>query len=295
MMRAILFTLALVACASDVGHSSAPILQGAFDNTDTSVVAILITSANGPDDDALCSGTVVSPHVVLTAAHCLSPDVAGPIQSVAIFTGQNALDPTETSDPQNIVDVQTTIVDPDFVANTEDPSHDIAMVIAATAMTQTPLALNHDSLGSGDVGTATESVGYGQSDGTNHATAGIRLSLASTIFAIDSEHIVLDDVLCEGDSGGPTFITKNGTQVVAGVHSFTDAEDCVGTGDDTRVDVHTGEIDDAINKYDPGFLPGGGCNASGRTGARDAWMIVLAISCTLRRKWRTPPRSSKRH
>ena len=183
MMRTV-FGLALFACAcaTDVGHSSAPILKGVFDATDTSVVAILITSANGPDDDALCSGTVVSPHVVLTAAHCLSPDVAGPIQSVQIFTGQNALDPNETSDPANVVNVATTIIDSGFVANTENPTHDIAMVIAASAMTQTPIALNHDSLGDGDVGTATESVGYGQSDGANHESAGIRLSLASTIF-----------------------------------------------------------------------------------------------------------------
>ena len=80
MTRASLLAITVaLGCGDRIGSASAPILSGTFDTTDTSVVALLITSAEGPQDDALCSGTVVSPHVVLTAAHCLDEAIAGPI------------------------------------------------------------------------------------------------------------------------------------------------------------------------------------------------------------------------
>ncbi len=291
MNRALAMMLVL-GCGGDVGSQSARILNGAYDTTDTSVVAVLVTSTEGPQNDSLCSGTVVSPHVVLTAAHCLDPIIVGPIDHVTIFTGQNALDPIQTADPQNLIAVAKTTFDHDFQANSEPPSHDLAMLTTQTAMTLAPMPLNHSSLGSGDIGAAAHSVGYGQLDGTNPDSAGVRRSLDTTLFDVTDEHIILSDVVCEGDSGGPTFITKNGVSVVAGVHSYTDAQDCSGTGGDTRVDRYTGEIDDAINAADPGFLPSG-CNTS--SGSGDAWLIALALVATVRARtpWQTRPRSSR--
>ncbi|HEY1954897.1 MAG TPA: trypsin-like serine protease [Polyangiaceae bacterium] len=272
----------LLACAAPIGTATEPILGGALDTTDTSVVALFIESANGPANDSECSATVVSPHVLLTAAHCLSPDVVGPIQSVQIFIGTDSDDPTELSDPSNYVDVASFTPDPAFTA--EGTTHDIGVVVAAAPLAQTPIAISHDGLGSGDIGTPVHVVGYGETNGADETTSGQRRSLDSKIFSVDDGHLGLDDVICFGDSGGPSFVTKNGTPVVAGVHSFGPPSNCIGIGEDTRVDQYTSFVDDAIDQADPGFLPGG-CNTSGGSG--DPIFAVLALGAML--AWRACP------
>src|SRR6185437_7644129 len=59
---------ALVACASPLGSSSSGIVGGELDTQTTGVVMVYIKPTAG--GWGTCSGTVVSPHVVVTAAHC---------------------------------------------------------------------------------------------------------------------------------------------------------------------------------------------------------------------------------
>jgi secreted trypsin-like serine protease len=269
------------ACAAPIGSESTSIVNGNPDTDDAAVVALHIVSANGPSSDALCSGTVVSPHVVLTAAHCLSTDVVGPIDHVEIFLGSNPFDPTQGSDASLFVQVASTSFDPQFSAN--GTTHDIGVVVAAQPLAPTPVPLNRDSLGSGDVGTPVQAVGFGESNGSDPTSAGPRRTVDTKILKVDDEHIGLADVICEGDSGGPTLLTKNGQKLVAGVHSFTTVQTCNGDGDDTRVDKYTSLVDDAINKADPGFLSGG-CNAAGPGRGGDAFSIAIALAALARRK-----------
>lgn len=42
---------------------------------------------------------------------------------------------------------------------------------------------------------------------------------------------------CEGDSGGPVFVTSNATEEVAGITSFGDAQ-CMQSGTNMRVDAY---------------------------------------------------------
>jgi secreted trypsin-like serine protease len=276
---ALLTSLTCAACAAPIGSESSAIVNGNADTDDTAVVALHIVSANGPNNDALCSGTVVSPHVVLTAAHCLSADVVGPIDHVEIFLGSDAFDPNQASDPSLFVQVASTTFDPQFSAS--GTTHDIGVVVAAQPLAPTPIPLNHDSLGNGDVGTPVQAVGFGESNGTVPSSAGPRRTIDTTILKVDDEHIGLANVICEGDSGGPTYLTKNGQKLVAGVHSFTTSQTCNGDGDDTRVDKYTSFVDDAINEADPGFLSSG-CNASGGSG--EAFSIAIALAALARRK-----------
>jgi hypothetical protein len=272
----------LVACGpqGDVGSTGQPIVNGTTDTTDTSVVALIIFPTGEAQQYAACSGTVVSPHVVLTAAHCLDPAVIGTtIDHVSIFLGDDFTDPTEQANPALLAAVTSYSFDPDFTPDSMAGGHDIGAVVATNALSLTPMTMNRSSLGSGDIGSAVLAVGFGESDGSDTTTAGPRRSINTTIIGVDDEHIILDDVICEGDSGGPTFLTKNNTTVIAGVHSFTSSEDCTGSGDDTRVDVYGPPfVDPIINQADPGFLPSsGGCNAS-PFGGGDAWLIAAALA-----------------
>ena len=287
-MRALMIGVmgALVACGpqSDVGTSQSPILSGTTDTTDTSVVALIIFPVGDTQEYAACSGSVVSPHVILTAAHCLDPAVIGSaIDHVSIFLGDDFSDPTQQSNPANLVTVSSYSFDPQFMPGSTTGGHDIGAVVATDPLSLTPMPMNRSSLGSSDIGSAVVAVGFGQSDGTNTMSAGPRRSIDTTIFGVDDEHIILDDVICEGDSGGPTLLMKNGATVIAGVHSFTSSDDCVGTGDDTRVDVYGPSfIDPIINQADPGFLPSGGCNTT--SGAGNMWLIAAALAVVARRR-----------
>ena len=278
-MKRLLFFFLCACSASPIGGASEPIVNGTLDTTSTSVVALHIASANGPQGDALCSGTVVSPHVVMTAAHCLSPDVVGPIDHVDIFLGDNPFDMQQQNDPSLWITASSQTYDPDF--SKALATHDIAVVVSPTPLAPAPIALNHDGLGSGDIDTPVVAIGFGESSGTDPNSAGPRRSSDTVIFGVDDEHVRLVNVICEGDSGGPTLMTKNGKTVIIGVHSFTTTQSCVSDGDDTRVDKYVSFVDDAIKTADPGFLSGG-CNASGERG--DFVAIVIAIGALARRR-----------
>src|SRR5581483_8943927 len=78
MPRALWVTGLLLACGpatvAEVSSSTSAILGAPADTGDPAVVAVLATT---PSNFFLCSGTVVAPHVVLTAAHCLVPARVG--------------------------------------------------------------------------------------------------------------------------------------------------------------------------------------------------------------------------
>ena len=278
-MKRLLFFFFCACSAPPIGTQSAPIVNGTTDTTETSVVALHIASSNGPQDDALCSGTVVSPHVVMTAAHCLSPDVVGPVDHVDIFLGDDPFDPQQAADTSLFITAASTTYDTQF--SKADATHDIAVVVSPTPLAPAPIALEHDGLSTNDIGTPVHAVGFGESNGNDPNTAGPRRSADTIIFGVDDEHIRLLNIICEGDSGGPTLMTKNGKTVVIGVHSFTTTQNCVSDGDDTRVDKYTSFVEDAIKTADPGFLSGG-CNASGERG--DFAVIAIAIAGLLARR-----------
>ncbi len=257
MRRALLIpAVALVSCAvygpTPVGEHGQAIIGGTMDNGDPAVVMVLAASNQG---QAICTGEVVSPHVVLTAAHCVDPAIAGQGNTYQIFLGSDYNDQQQANDQSNWVAVKETHYDTNFNPNQLDSGHDVAVVITDTAIPVTPLAMNRTPLSQNDVGDSVRLVGYGIDNGNDQQgnSAGTKRQTKTTLSNYDQLLIDFTDgahETCEGDSGGPAFIGQNGVEVIAGITSFGDVG-CQMGGYDTRVDDYAATfVDPYITKFD---------------------------------------------
>ncbi len=257
--------LALGACSgegSDVSSDEAAVVGGTAANDDHAVVALLVEGDRGT---ALCTGTFVSPHVVVTAAHCITNEmddsVAEP-SAVRIHTHA-----TITSNDATLA-VTAVHPHPQFtrravmIAGTFAPIHDVAVLRTVTAFSGAPLPFARSSFAP-SVGSAVRLVGYGASSQEIGAT--IRLGGMGRRRALGSEVTSVDDLLfiddagrdrgsCVGDSGGPVLGRIAGQESVIGIISFSPTQICSGPAINARLDVAASFVEAEIDAADPGFL-----------------------------------------
>jgi len=236
----------LPACVEEptVGSGSAEILGGTAATVGQypTVVAVV--------NNGLCTGTLVGPDLVLTAAHCVSPSVLG-YSSQAQVTAATSV----VLDTVNVfggggqqIHAADTIPDPEFRISALG-DNDIALIRLQSAVTdRTPSVINRIA-GDAPPGIHVTEVGFGMTDVNNQNSAGRLYVLADKATRNCSGFEGSDLNLlcygqtdgtgkCEGDSGGPSFLTVNGVQRVVGVTSFGD-QNCTQFGADTRVDAET--------------------------------------------------------
>ena len=217
-----------------------PIIGGSTDNSDPSVVAVF-AHAPGSNSGSLCTGTVISAHAVLTAAHCVDPAVVGSGMQFEVIPGT-------TLSLANALAVSSTAYDTAFNANNLSAGHDVGIVRLASATTLKPVPYNTAALPSSTLSTSVRLVGYGSNTHAN-AGAGTKRTVTTSVDDYSSllVHIGLSSKqTCHGDSGGPALQTINGVETVIGVTSFgSDASAsnvCNGGGYDTRIDRYSSFI-----------------------------------------------------
>ena len=237
--------LALSACSAPrdtVGTSTSPITSGAVDDADGPVVWI-VASVGGRT--GYCSGVVVSPHVVLTAGHCTNVEA-----KFSIFLGSDYTDASAKALAENYVAVAEHLPHPQYNPNTN--THDLGVLVTEAPIPRKAVTINRDPLTASDVGAPIRIVGFGQTSGTDK-TIGRRHEAMTTISEYDGVGLAMSGTpsFCLFDSGGPTFMTRGGAEVVAGVHSIVESTSCDATAWDTRVDVHAAFIDEVVAKADP--------------------------------------------
>jgi secreted trypsin-like serine protease len=237
----------------------------------------------------VCSGTVVSPNLVLTAGHCgvyEGTDVPYPASQYAVVTG--SLDWTDASTRQ-VSGVSRVIVYPGFDAATNDG--DAALLQLTTPATAPAIPLSGVS---GDLllpteGTPAEIAGWGETDTELLATqlqwgqdvvqgavyCSQQASQLSTSFDSGDEICAIDapshsDGACFGDSGGPlTGQLTDGTLIEIGITSRGPAG-CNTQEPDffTRVDAVAGWISDSMSAVSVPTAVTGSATSVGQSSAQ---------------------------
>jgi hypothetical protein len=221
------------------------IVKGVFDKgRDPAVVAIDIGG------QAMCSGALIAPDLVLTARHCVSrttPQVACPPQGAQV-TGNHAAsaltiltgDDVETATP---VAKGRALVTP---TSTELCDQDIALIVLDRDVEGIePLDVREQPV---TMGEHVRAVGYGRS-ANEGGTVGVKLLREHVkVLQVTNDEFKVGEATCQGDSGGPALDEQTGQ--IVGVVS-RGGPDCLGTTAHnvyTRGDAFLALIDEAVAK-----------------------------------------------
>jgi V8-like Glu-specific endopeptidase len=230
--------LALLVFAAPAGA----ITYGVPDGNGHPEVGALLAQQAYPDGTwAECSGTLISPTVFLTAAHCDEG-----VSRVAV-TFDSTYSPTTGTTYWG-----TYHADPAYDQKQSDP-HDVAVVVLDKAVKGiTPARLPQaDSLSALDTTAQFTPVGYGgqvvnQTGGPKTITyADVRYVATGTLNSLNPSWLRIsmnpshgDGGTCYGDSGGPNFLGAGSTEtnIVAGT-TITGDTWCRSTNVDYRMDT----------------------------------------------------------
>ncbi|MBK9036158.1 MAG: S1 family peptidase [Myxococcales bacterium] len=233
-MRPIVFAVAAAAAACtavpETGTSAAPVVGADLDLDDPGVVALVTSSGR-----VFCTGTLVSPMTVLTAAHCIAEANGDP--AVAAFFGN------DTGAPGARIGVDGYQTHPGWTGDLSG-GHDLAVLRLVVPQ---PLALvkpmNTTDLAA-YVGADYRVVGFGIHDRDTRELDGKKRVGHMRIARLDGDYLEAEDVdpdqataICQGDSGGPGFITVDGVEVLAGTHSYS-IVGCFNPSGDARPDLY---------------------------------------------------------
>lgn len=262
------FVFIAAACSeSSAPHLSAPdgvraIVNGTPTGSAYGNVGALMFDydANGiSGDDEWCTGSLITPTIFLTAAHCIvTPYTPAGTQFYVSFASDLY---SRSSKP---IKATGYVVDPEFGQSTAN-YHDLALVFLPKSSTTgiTPLQLPPagylDALAAKSAlkNQLFVNVGYGDSADrhgkTDFGYDGIRKYSRSQFSNIDNNWLVLSINSsstgsggdCYGDSGGPKFLDGNTKMIVATV--TTGDANCRSTTKDWRLD--TPEARGFLGKY----------------------------------------------
>ena len=269
-LAALLIVIAVLAIAVSLAGA---ITDGELDGDAHPHVVLLLMEVGG-EPMYRCSGTLLSPTVLLTAGHCTSNYPDEPYSGMRVFT-ESDVENGDNSYPNagnNSIEAVSWAAHPLF--ETEDPfyMHDVGIVIleepgvvGLDVYGALPELDQFDELpmpsGKADK-TWFTSVGYGQqiifTDEAQWEMQSERIRMVAYPFLkqINVPGITGDYSLwlsnnhatggtCYGDSGGPNFL--GATNIVAGVTSFGMNETCSGSGGVFRTD--RADVLDFIDDY----------------------------------------------
>lgn len=192
--------------------------------TNSSIVLLNMKDPAGAQAGS-CTGTVIAPRAILTAAHCLQ----GQIGSINVFLGVG---------PQQVT---TSFVAHPSWHESNSVQYDVGVILmpADIGRTPVPLLLSRD----GHVGETAILTGWGKdaSGATSTLRAGSATITAVNAFTLQTTYTTTAASVCQGDSGGPILLQEGGAWAVAGVISANSTLAC-SFGDNFYANLRQPEI-----------------------------------------------------
>lgn len=260
---------ALIACMLGPGPSSAAAANTAVVGGSPAPIASFPFMARITAHDALyeytCTGTVVAPNLILTAAHCLLNESETAFLNPATFrvlTGTGSL-----AVPGTVSGAERLVIDPGYEPSGPlAHSHDAGLIQLSTSVTAPAVKLATTAIWG--VGTLGYTVGWGldaqgelpsemqvgetvvQSRSYCQTEFGSGFHPLTQLCSIDYPSYAAGT--CSGDSGGPMLMTSNGELVEIGITSLG-PEGCATNSPriDARVDVESAWVAAEIAAHPP--------------------------------------------
>lgn len=225
------------------------IINGDIDERFPAVVSI---GASFGSPFHVCTGTMITNRVLLTAAHC-GADL--PVELI-VQLGQAFVGPSldEVEQQFGFLDY---LGHPDYRELSNEPGSlpslaDVGIGILDGAADVDPIFFNTRTLDGDDIGTELLSVGYGTTSGSGGGS-GVKRSAEQVIagYAEDTIRTANADnpdngQICSGDSGGPMMmVDEEDRPIIWAVHSYGD-QNCAAFSSSTMTDMYTDWILDQV-------------------------------------------------
>ncbi|KAL1914422.1 uncharacterized protein VTP21DRAFT_8874 [Calcarisporiella thermophila] len=179
--------------------------------------------------DYSCTGSLIKPDVVLTAAHC--------VESSGVSIRANSL---SASSGGQVVQVTRGLQHEKYKQN-EDSRYDVGLLFLANPVQNAqPIKISPDAPKEGDIITAA---GWGVTESGNTSDKLLKVELKvggdgvcgkdyPSWGGLSGPYICYQPVkgkgICYGDSGGPAYKVVDGINFILGVSSFITRDDCGG-------------------------------------------------------------------